>query len=43
MPRLADHAAADQVAVVVADVLAEGDPVALRAALDALTDLRRAL
>ena len=43
LPRLADRAAADQLAVLVADVLAEGDAAAHAAALAELTALRRSL
>lgn len=43
VPRLADHAAGDQLAVLTADLLAEGDARALRAALAELTALRRRL
>ena len=43
VPRLADHAAGDQVAVLGADVLAEGDAAAHAAALAELTALRRSL
>lgn len=43
MPHLAAHAVADQVAVTAHDVLDEGDPAAIDAALQLLTALRRAL
>ncbi len=43
VPRLGDHAAGDQVAVLAQDVLAEGDDTALAAALAGLTALRRSL
>ena len=43
VPRLADHAVGDQVAVLGADVLAEGDDAAQAAALAELTALRRSL
>lgn len=43
LPRLADHGAGDQVAVLALDLLAEGDAAALTAALHQLTELRRAL
>ncbi len=43
VPRLADHGAGDQVAVLGADVLAEGDAAAHAAALAELTALRRSL
>lgn len=43
VPRLADHAAGDQLAVLGADVLAEGDAAAQAAALAELTALRRSL
>jgi hypothetical protein len=40
---LAAHGAADQLTVVVHDVLAEGDDASIAAAAQALTALRRAL
>ena len=43
VPRLADHAAGDQLAVLVADLLAQGDEGSLRVALTDLVGLRRAL
>jgi hypothetical protein len=43
VPALAAHASADQLTVVVHDVLAEGDEPAVAAAAEALTALRRAL
>ncbi len=43
VPRLPDPSAADQLTVLVADVLAEGDEPALASAADELTALRRAL
>ncbi len=43
VPRLASHAAGDQVTVLAADVLAEGDGPAVAAAADELTALRRGL
>jgi hypothetical protein len=43
LPVLAAHGAADQLTVVVHDVLAEGDDASIAAAAQALTALRRAL
>jgi hypothetical protein len=43
VPKLAAHAAADQLAVTAHDVLAEGNWAAVAAAAAALTALRRAL
>ncbi len=43
LPRLADHAAGDQLAVLVVDVLAEADPADLELALVDLLALRRSL
>ena len=43
VPRLADHAAGDQVDVLTHDLLREGDYAALAAALTYLTELRRAV
>lgn len=43
VPRLAAHAAGDQVMVLALDVLAEGDAAAVLAAADELTALRRSL
>ncbi len=43
VPRLASHAAGDQVTVLASDVLAEGDDAAVAAAVTELTRLRRSL
>lgn len=43
VPRLASHAAGDQLVVLGSDVLAEGDEGAVAAAADLLTALRRSL